>query len=219
MNTNPSAKRILCYGNSNTWGWVPNKMGSERFSIDKRWTGILQNLLGNSYEVIEEGLGARTTKFHDPRPELPQRNGLESLLMILETHLPLDLVILMLGTTDTKEMFDVSPDKISDGLRALVKTIQEYKVLEGSNSPKILIIVPPIVKEEADFASKLFKGGTAKGKALKTLYSQVAIENGCSFLDPTAECPVDQTEGVHLTAESHERLAKLIYTRLKSVKV
>ncbi|MDD3647384.1 MAG: SGNH/GDSL hydrolase family protein [Candidatus Dojkabacteria bacterium] len=219
MNTNPKAKRILCYGDSNTWGWVPGKMGNKRFPIDKRWPGILQTFLGNSYEVIEEGLGARTTQFHDPRPELPQRNGLESLPIVLETHLPLDLVILMLGTTDTKEMFGVSPEKISEGLKKLIHTIKDFKVLESTPSPKILIVVPPIVKEDTNFASKLFTGGTAKGNTLKKLYAQVAIDNDCLFLDPTSECPVDENEGVHLTEKSHKKLAEMTFEKIESARI
>lgn len=57
MNRNNKAKRVLCYGDSNTWGRVPSGMGEERYPVDTRWPGILQNLLGENYEIIEEGLG------------------------------------------------------------------------------------------------------------------------------------------------------------------
>lgn len=217
MITNPDAKRILCYGDSNTWGWVPGRMGSERFPVDKRWPGILQDNLGTSYEIIEEGLGARTTKFNDSRPELPLRNGLESLPAILETNLPLDLVIIMLGTTDTKEMFDESPVNISGGLRSLIKVINEYKVLEGSVAPKILVIVPPVVDEETEFAAKLFKGGTSKGKELGQLYAAIADDEKCLFLDPSEEVKVDVNEGVHLGESAHQKLAELIFGKIKEL--
>jgi len=219
MITNPEAKRILCYGDSNTWGWVPGKMGAERFPVDKRWPGILQDKLGTSYDVIEEGLGARTTKFNDPRPELPLRNGLESLPAILETNLPLDLVIIMLGTTDTKEMFDETPVNISSGLRALIKVVKEYKVLEGSVAPKILVIVPPVVDEKTEFASKLFKGGTSKGKELRQLYVAIATEEDCLFLDPSEEVKVDIDEGVHLGGPAHQKLAELIFKKIKELRL
>jgi lysophospholipase L1-like esterase len=95
--------------------------------------------------------------FDDPRPELPLRNGLKTLPIILESHLPLDLVILMLGTTDTKEMMNISPEETTEGILKLIETVKAYKVLAGKTMPKILVVVPPIVKEDADFASKLFK--------------------------------------------------------------
>jgi lysophospholipase L1-like esterase len=99
-------------------------MGKSRFDINLHWPGILQSKLGTNYEVIEEGLGGRTTMFDDPRPEFPERNGLKVLPIILETHLPLDYVILMLGTTDTKEMMVLNAEKIAEGLRKLIKTVK-----------------------------------------------------------------------------------------------
>lgn len=217
MNTNKKAKRILCYGDSNTWGWVPSSMGMERFSIGERWPGILQELLGEDYEVIEEGLGGRTTMFEDLRLEFPERNGLKTLPIILESHLPLDLVIVMLGTTDTKEMLGLSSAEITEGMRNLIRAIKGYKVLKGSVAPKILVVVPPIVREEADFASKLFKGGSEKGRALIATYKSLAEGENVFYLDPTAEIAVDKKEGVHIDARNHRRLAVLIHMKLVEI--
>jgi lysophospholipase L1-like esterase len=215
MNTNAKAKRILCYGDSNTWGWIPASMGMERYSVEKRWPGRLQELLGNDYEIIEEGLGGRTTMFDDPRPDFPERNGLKTLSIILESHLPLDFVILMLGTTDTKELMNLSTEKIAEGVDKLVETIKSYKILKGSSTPQILLVVPPIVREEAGFASKLFRGGSAKGRELVEAYKKIAESRNILFLDPTIEIRVDQEEGVHINAENHQKLAELIYEKIK----
>lgn len=217
MNTNNKAKRILCYGDSNTWGWVPMAMGMERFSVTERWPGILQDLLGKNYEVIEEGLGARMTMFDDPRPELPERNGLKTLPIILETHLPLDLVILMLGTPDTKEMMNLSSEEIAQGICELIKTIKNYKILKGANKPQVLVVVPPLVKEEADFAAKLFKGGFVKARGLVEAYKKVAESEGVFYLDPTEEIKVDENDGVHINVENHQKLAKLIYKKIVKI--
>lgn len=219
MNITPKAKRILCYGDSNTWGWVPMGMGLKRFTTEERWTGILQKKLGENYEIIEEGLGGRTTMFDDPRPEFPERNGLKSLPAILESHLPLDLVILMLGTTDTKEMLSVSQKDITEGMRRLVKAIKEFKVLEGSQSPEILVIVPPIVEEEAELASKLFKGGKEKTASLVQSYAKLAEAEGVNYLDPTREIKVDTTEGIHLDANNHSKLAELVFEKIKNLEL
>ena len=214
MNTK-NTKRILCYGDSNTWGWIPSGMGKLRYDINKRWPGILQNKLGNDYEVIEEGLGGRTTMFDDPRPEFSGRNAFTTLPIIIETHLPLDLVILMLGTTDTKEMLNLSVDEITNGIRKLIKTIKKFKTLDNTISPKILIIVPPIVDETANFASQLFKGGTEKAKSLVNSYKKVAEEENVLYLDPTNEIFVNKEEGVHMDNNNHSKLAELIYNEIK----
>ncbi len=184
MNINSRAKRILCYGDSNTWGWVPASMGKDRFLVDKRWTGRLQKLLGADFEIIEEGLGGRTTMFADPRPEFPERNGLVTLPIILETHLPLDLVILMLGTTDTKEMMNLSVQEIGLGMSNLVKAVKDSKLLNNQKTPAVLVVVPPVVKEDAEFAAKLFKGGNTKGMALADTYQEVAKNEEVYYLNP-----------------------------------
>ena len=211
MKTNNTAKRILCYGDSNTWGRVPSRMGMERYSVDKRWPGILQEFLGEAYEIIEEGLWWRTTMFDDLRPEFPERNWLKTLPIILETHLPLDLVIIMLGTTDTKEMMNISSEKTTEGIYNIIKEIKNYKILTWSKIPKILIVVPPIVKEEAEFASKLFKGASQKWNELIEAYKKLAESEKVFYLDSTKEIKVDKEEGVHIDSENHKKLAKIIY--------
>jgi lysophospholipase L1-like esterase len=215
MNTNSKAKRILCYGDSNTWGWVPSGMGMKRHSIKERWTGILQKLLGENYEIIEEGLAGRTTMFDDPRPEFPERNALKTLPIILETHLPLDLVILMLGTNDTKEMFKLSTEKITKGIQKLVRTIKAHKILEGTSAPKILIVVPPIIDETTDFASNLFKGGYKKTKDLVVSYKKLAENEDVLYINPNTEIKVDEEEGIHIDITNHKKLAELIYEAMK----
>lgn len=214
MNPNPTAIRILCYGDSNTWGWVPSKMGKERYDVENRWPGILQKKLGKRYEVIEEGLGGRTTAFDDPRPEFPLRNGLQTLPIILESHLPLDWIVFMLGTTDAKEMIGLNSKKITEGIKALIQATKRFKTLNDSFAPKILLIVPPVLEEKISFAATLFKGGTSKTKELIELYFQLAQEEKVFYLNPTGEVKVDPNEGVHMNLENHKKLAELVYDKI-----
>ena len=95
-------KRIMCFGDSLTWGWIPVRDGSPtlRYPFEQRWAGAMLNDLGPDYEVIEEGLSARTTDLDDPVD--PRLNGSAYLPSALASHLPLDLVIIMLGTNDPK---------------------------------------------------------------------------------------------------------------------
>src|SRR5476651_2205463 len=102
MTTNPNAITVLCYGDSNTWGQKPDKSG--RYPADIRWTGRLQQLLGNGYYIIEEGLGSRTTDLDYDKKS--GRNGKIYLIPCLESHNPIDVVVLMLGTNDLKIEFD-----------------------------------------------------------------------------------------------------------------
>src|SRR6266581_6911945 len=110
MNANPQAKRILCYGDSNVWGQIPSTF--ERYDSNIRWTGLLQQLLEYDYELIEEGLGGRTTIFDDANKE--SCNGKKYLLPCLQSHNPLDIIILLLGTNDLKEKFNQTPEQVAD---------------------------------------------------------------------------------------------------------
>src|SRR6185312_15728191 len=122
-------KTILCYGDSNLRGFIPGtfdeKTGlSARYAKNKRWTGVLQNKLGDKYDVIEEGLNGRTTNLDEIIPGRPFRNGLALLPACLESHYPIDLVIFMLGTNDTKVQFNRTAEEIAEGMRELVKVIK-----------------------------------------------------------------------------------------------
>ena len=108
-------KNVLCFGDSNTWGFMPESISlpcPERHPHDVRWTGVLARELGGGYRVIEEGQNGRTTVHDDPFALA--RNGKTVLPAILESHKPLDLVVLMLGTNDLKAVYGVSPGEIAD---------------------------------------------------------------------------------------------------------
>jgi lysophospholipase L1-like esterase len=114
-------KRIMCFGDSLTWGWNPIESGIpiERYSKEKRWTGILASELGPEFEVLEEGLSGRTTNLDDPTD--PRLNGANYLPSALASHLPLDLVVLMLGTNDTKSYFHRSPFEIAAAISSVLR--------------------------------------------------------------------------------------------------
>lgn len=215
--SNSKIKKILCYGDSNTWGWVPSSMGTKRYDINNRWPSVMQNILGEEYKIIEEGLGARTTMFDDPRPEFSLRNGAETLPIILDSHSPLSLVIIMLGTTDSKEMLNLSAQDITEGMRKLIKIVKNHKNLDGCLSPKILIVVPAIVDEKAEFALKLFKGGALKTKSLIESYSKLAEEESVYYLNPTNDVKVDEFEGVHIDNKNHKILGSLIAQKILKI--
>ena len=162
---------ILCFGDSNTWGFDPVTKG--RYPRDIRWTGVLARELGPGHHVIEEGLSGRTTVFDDPIET--HRRGRDYLIPCLRSHAPLDLVIIMLGTNDVKLRFTAPAYDIAKGMASLVDIIKRA----GS---QVLLMAPPHLARLTEFAEQ-FQGGTEKSKRLAAYYRAVTAEYACDFLD------------------------------------
>lgn len=211
---NLNKKRILCFGDSNTWGCIPGTKFN-RFSEEIRFPKALQTLLGNNFEIIEEGLYSRTLASEYQRPNKEGRNGSTYLTPCLFSHDPLDLVILMLGTTELKEEFHSSPDNIGELLdKYYAKVIPKTKSQVGDTYPKLLIISPPIINDQ--LASPRYIGGTKKSKQLSRVYSKIAKDNNCFFVD-ASDLEVG-SDGVHMTKESHIQLAQVLFQKIESIK-
>ena len=209
MNTTKDATRILCYGDSNTWGWVPGKLGAERFNSDIRWPTVMQQKLGNKYEVIEDALGARTTAYDDPNPALPLRNGLQTLPIALETHLPIDILVLMLGTADCKQRLGLSAQDIASGMRQLVETAKNYRTIANRPIKHIIIVAPAVINGRTELMQKLFgDGAEQKSRDIVELYKTIDTETGCTYFDANTVAKVDPTEGIHMTSESQLSLGE-----------
>ena len=199
-------KHILCFGDSNTFGFcadpADNGDKGERFNEDERWTCLLQNLLGDDYLIIEEGLSGRTTVFSDPLHE--SMSGLDSIYSCLMSHEPVDLLIIMLGTNDCKERLGQSAPCISLGLDRLIKKAQT--VLCWRNKPNILVISPPWMKEGF---SDIYMGLCCieKSRQLAPYFEQKAKENGCAFLDAENIAEFNKIDFTHLTRLGHSQLA------------
>ena len=150
-------KRILCYGDSNTWGYDP--VTGDRFDAHTRWTRILAKALGAGYEIIEEGLNGRTTVWDDPIEG--DKNGKTYLMPCLATHRPLDLVILMLGTNDLKHRFSLTAFDIAEGAKVLGQTIQTSACTSGRTAPPLLLMAPAPLATLTDL-DEMFLGGEKK---------------------------------------------------------
>src|SRR5271154_2317577 len=118
-------KRVLCYGDSNTWGTAPMKNMDDvrRHEPHVRWPGAMVAALGSDWTLVEEGLGGRTTVHDDPIEGI-YKNGKTYLQPCLESHWPLDAIALMLGTNDLKPKFSLSANDIASGIGALLFTIK-----------------------------------------------------------------------------------------------
>lgn len=196
-------KRILCLGDSNTWGYDAETNG--RFPDDVRWTGRLSERLGDSYTVIEEGLSGRTTVFEDPLNE--GMSALRYLYPCLMSHAPLDYVIIMLGTNDCKERFSATAKNIADGMKRLV---QKAKVIPcWRTESKILIVAPAPIDIRCEQSPVAGEMGicSKKSEGLAEEYQKCAEENQCDFLDAAPFCMMNQIDFMHLDAQSHDRFS------------
>lgn len=203
-------KTVVCFGDSNTHGYHAGNGG--RFGKEERWPGVLQEMLGEEYEVCEEGVSGRTTVFEDPLFE--GMSGIGAIHTCLLTHEPVDILIVMLGTNDTKERFSATPRNIGQGLSRLVEKARKTSgVWRGE--PKILIVSPVPIEEgclSSDVGGEMGAGCVEKSRALAKEFRRIASEQGCAFLD-AAEIPgigVIPTDYMHLTKESHKLLAGAI---------
>jgi lysophospholipase L1-like esterase len=205
-------KTILCYGDSNTWGWNP--VTQERFSRDERWAGVLRQTLGDEYLVIEEGLNGRTTVWDDPIEGY--KNGKSYLIPCLETHRPIDLVIIMLGTNDLKMRFSVSAFDIANGAGVLVDVVQKSLAGPNGRAPQVLLMAPPPLGKLSEFA-EMFEGAMVKSKRFGEHYEGVAKAYGCEFLDTSQFIVTSNVDGVHLELSEHQKLGQAVATKVKNI--
>jgi lysophospholipase L1-like esterase len=210
-------KRILCYGDSNTWGYIP--VSGDRYDEERRWTMLLQKAAGDAYRIIEEGLNGRTTVFDDPIG--PGRNGLEYLKPCLQSHAPLDLVIVMLGTNDLKRRFNLSAEEIAQGMEMLIDAVDHGgtgpgAVASGGKKPEVLILSPPVL-ERVPVWNYAFMGMEEKSRQLGELYGRLAKRKGCGFLDIGSHVEAGGADGIHLTEENHRRIAELVVSKISEI--
>ena len=200
-------KHIICLGDSNTHGYCadPGDCADHgiRFNESERWTRLLQNALGEEYLVIEEGLSGRTTVFPDPLHE--SMDALSVAYPILKSHEPVDLLIIMLGTNDTKDRLGMNAACIGLGMERLVRKCMSVDCW-GSHGPNVLIVAPPPIGDELKDPC-MGEHCAEKSRELAFYYQQRADLLGCHFLDANG-CEFNQIDYMHLTRRGHAQLAE-----------
>jgi lysophospholipase L1-like esterase len=194
-------KRILLYGDSNTFGTMPMPALSADgiFPKDVRWGGVLAAGLGDGYDVVVEGLGGRTSAFDDPI-EGDYRNGLRILPAILMSHRPIDLLVVALGTNDQKHRFGLKAQDVALGIARLVR-----EALATGEVARVLVVAPPPLMETGDFA-EMFAGIEERSVGLSGQIERFAVENGAAFFDAGGVIDVDPADGIHWSEEAHRVL-------------
>lgn len=207
MNVNPTAKTVLCFGDSNTFGTLPDGSNG-RHPVDVRWTGRLQQELGSAYDVIEEGLGGRTTNLDHPRPEKPGRNGIVYFTPCLLSNCPISAVLIMLGTNDCKNVYNRSAKEIADALGEYCDTAKQI-----SPEAKIILVAPTPLRfvGQSDFYDE---ESVRLSEELSSEIKKLSQEKEVVFYDASLAATVGQ-DGTHWDEASHSVFAREVSKLLK----
>jgi len=207
--------RILCFGDSLTWGDDPTLPGHR---LPGRWPAALQSILGPGYTIIEEGQCGRNIATDDP-PE-GEKNGLKYILPCLESHSPLDLLIIMLGTNDLKRKFAYSLQDIAWEMERFLQKVLCHRQYSSSTQYDILLVAPPPLNEGllTSWLGDVFEyeTGMKKSTALKKWYMEIASRYDISFLDAGLYCQSSAADGVHMDEENQHKLAEAIADYIQS---
>lgn len=212
-------KRILIYGDSNSWGYdvtryLPEINAYQRMEAHERWPARVATMLGAEYHVIEDALNGRTTLQEDPY--LPNRNGLMGLRIALDANAPLDLVVIQLGCNELKHMFNLSAGMIARGVERLVQECGQP--LYGYAPPRVLLIAPaPTHPNIGNMASGFNFGPQAYGKSLEfgKYYREVARRNHCGFIDcAELNLEINEVDGLHYSRADHAKLAPVVRDKI-----
>ena len=210
-------KRILCFGDSITWGFSPALDGR----LDTRWPTVLQECLGPDYAILEEGQCGRNIATDDPAEG--EKNGYRCILPCLETHTPLDMVIVMLGTNDCKHKYGYCVQDIAGEMQRFLQKVLTHRHFQSANRYKVLLIAPPPMSE-AIHTSWLgdmfgFDEGRRKSDRLAEVYRKLAQSLDCLFLDAGEVAAPSPLDGVHLDAENQRRLGEAVARLVKAAEI
>lgn len=207
-------KRILCYGDSNTYGYEPT---GGRYDEHTRWPMRMQELLGAGYTVIEEGFNGRTCVFDDP-VEGGYKSGIRYLPPCLMSHDPLDVVIIMLGSNDTKVRFGMTPMTIGQSMMQLVRVAKLYASNAAGEASHIIVAAPPKILDnlmQTRHAECFGEQAIAVSAGLPRELRRISKLMRCDFFDASVHAEVSPLDAVHMTARGHLQLAEAMAEKVR----
>ncbi len=208
-------KNILAFGDSLTWGFVAGK--DARHSFEDRWPNALAAGLDGKAYVVAEGQNGRTTVFDD-ETTFESRNGSVALPLLLISHQPLDLVIIMLGTNDIKFAARCRAFDASMGMERLIQIVRNANYIKGYKIPEILIMSPPfLVPTEDEWFNELWGHAITESKLFAKHYARVAVEQGVHFFDAATVAVADKTDGGHLDAANTRAIGVALVPVVKKI--
>lgn len=212
-------KTIVCFGDSNTWGFMPKTeapaiTADNRYPWGVRWTSLLQMKLGNDYRVAEAGLNGRTTIFNCPLGD--HRNGLAAIDTTMLCQMPVDLVTIMLGTNDVKAHFGVSPMVIARGALRLIENIRAGGYGPHGACPEILLMAPIRLHPDMEkgWLGEEFHGGLEKDAQLGAYLEKTAKDAGVHFLNAAEFITAHPADGIHMDEAGHAIMAEKVYEKI-----
>jgi lysophospholipase L1-like esterase len=203
-------RTVLCFGDSNTWGSEPGT--DARFPREVRWPGRLAAALGDDWHVVEEGLPGRTSTLDSPLA--PGKNGLDYLVPCLESHKPLDAIVIFLGTNDLADRYSLSAMDIAQAAGRLVQVVRQHPDtgVDGATPTPILVCPPRVGDVEWEDG---WRGAPAKSAVLPERFRTVAAELDCALLDLAEVTRFSDVDGIHLDADAHAAVARAVETELR----
>ena len=212
-------RHILCLGDSNTHGRCADPLdcadGGIRFNEDERWTCLLQKTLGNDYLVTEEGLSGRTTVFSDPLEE--SMDALSVLYSLLKSHAVIDLLIIMLGTNDTKPVFNASPEEIARSMRRLMLRVRNYLQVKEQKRRVLLISPVPMTTSVLCSGIEFDLSSVEKSRRLAPLYQTLAKELEVDFWDAGSAGIQLCGDGCHFSEQGHRQFAERMEEKVREI--
>jgi lysophospholipase L1-like esterase len=209
--------QVLVYGDSLTWGIIPNTRN--RLSFNQRWPGVVENKLnasGHRVRMIEDCLNGRRTVWNDPFK--PGRRGLDGLAQRIEINSPLSLVILMLGTNDFQFSHPYNDAwSAAQGMAVLINEIRNAPIEPGMPVPPILLVCPPQVRQPRGSIAEKFRGADLRCAGLADAYARVASGLGCHFFDAGTVTSSSEVDGIHLDSGQHLILGNALAELVQSI--
>lgn len=202
-------KKILCFGDSNTYGYIPNN--GARYDKNTRWTGVLSLLSHGKFEIIEDGCNNRTAFAANPAGKI--FTGYEILPELLTDDF--DVVVLAIGINDTQFLYNLSSIEIASGVEKLINIVKVK-----SPQAKILLVAPSILTEDVlngNFACLFDRTSIEKSRQLPLLYQKIAEKQNIEFLDLNSVAKTSSLDGLHYAPEQHLKIAQAIFTILSEL--
>lgn len=209
---NEGTKTVLLYGDSFIWGLNP--VDAKRYDYKDRIGGLLQAKLGEDYRVVEEGHRGRT--MFGENGWFPERNGLEQFGPIFASHLPVDVLVIMLGTNDLNSKTNHSPQQIAASLNDYDKKIDYWCNFMKYDKPEVIVIAPPEIEDASlDLFKEIFAGSSEKIGPLAAELESKSKELGYKFIDSREVFKSAGNDGIHVSPDQNHNLANKLAEHIK----
>ena len=192
-------KTILCYGDSNTFGFNP--ADGSRYDKNTRWTSLLQKNLGDEYNVINEGANNRNGFVSNPQGDFYSAQKHYPKLILNSENI--DIIILAIGTNDLQFSYNANSDDFEQGLENLI-LISKKKIDN-------IILIPSVILSgnilNGFFKIQFDKTSILKSQSVGEIYYKLAKNYNCRIFDINKFTQPSEMDGLHYSAESHKLIA------------